>query len=204
MIENGSFLFVPFACGIEHETVGTADACAQILEHLPVIDFLEEPAEVVVIAVWIDHRIDEPEFAPTDKSRIITIVIHAAVVLILWAGKDEIIVAEVAVCRMKHLCQRVHSAFERLATIAQGITFEHDGCPLIVITESDMACVFIERVGLYGEKRRVSDREAQIRVLVCLHLSSIQALFKHVSICPFRGERPDEVDACQDYKDCDK
>ena len=103
MIENGSFLFVPFACGIEHETVGTADACAQILEHLPVIDFLEEPAEVVVIAVWIDHRIDEPEFAPTDKSRIITIVIHAAVVLILWAGKDEIIVAEVAVCRMKHL-----------------------------------------------------------------------------------------------------
>ena len=71
-------------------------------------------------------------------------------------------------------------------------------------TESDVACVFIERVGLYGEKRRVSNRETQIRVLVCLHLSSIQALPKHVSICPFRGERPDEVDACQDYKDCDK
>ena len=66
MIENGSFLFVTFACGIKHETVGTADTCALILEHLPVVDFLEEPAEVVVIAVWINHRIDKPKFAPTD------------------------------------------------------------------------------------------------------------------------------------------
>lgn len=66
IIENGSFLFVTFACGIKHETVGTADVCAQILEHLPVIDFLEESVEVIVIAVWIDHRIDEPEFAPID------------------------------------------------------------------------------------------------------------------------------------------
>ena len=66
MIENDSFLFVTFTCGIKHETVGTADACALILEHLPVIDFLEESAEVIVIAVWINHRIDKPKFAPTD------------------------------------------------------------------------------------------------------------------------------------------
>ena len=176
MIENGSFLFMTFTCGIKHETVGTADTCALILEHLPVVDFLEESAEVIVIAVWIK----------------------------LWAREDEVIAAEFAVCRMKHLCKRVHPAFERLAIVAQGITFEHDSCSLVIITESDVACVFIERVGLYGEKRRVSNREAQIRVLVCLQLSSIQALFKNVSICPFRGERPDEVEACQDYKDCDK
>ena len=204
MIENGSFLFVTFTCGIKHETVGTADTCELILEHLPVVDFLEESAEVIVIAVWINHCIDKPEFAPTDKSRIITIVIHTAVVLILWPREDEVIVAEFAVCRMKHQCQRVHPAFERLVIVAQGITFEHDSCPLVIITESDMACVFIERVRLYGEKRRVSDREAQIWVLVCQHLSSIQALPKHVSICPFCGERPDEVDVCQDYKGYDK
>ena len=66
MIENGSFLFMTFACGIKHETVGTADTCALILEHLPVVDFLEESAEVIVIAVWINHRIDKPKFAPTD------------------------------------------------------------------------------------------------------------------------------------------
>ena len=66
MIENGSFLFVTFTCGIKHETVGTADTCALILEHLPVVDFLEESAEVIVIVVWINHRIDKPKFAPTD------------------------------------------------------------------------------------------------------------------------------------------
>ena len=132
------------------------------------------------------------------------VFVDKTTVFVLRAREDEVIAAEFVVCRIKHLCKRVHPAFERLAIVAQGITFEHDGCPLVIITESDMACVIIERVGLHGEKRRVSDREAQIRVLVCLHLSSIQALPKHVSICPFRGERSDEVDACQDYKDCDK
>ena len=53
-------------CGIKHETVGTADACVLILIHLPFVDFLEKSAEVIVIAVWINHRIDKPKFAPTD------------------------------------------------------------------------------------------------------------------------------------------
>ena len=60
VIENCPFLFVNFARGIEHEFVGTADASVLILEYLPVVDFLEEPAEVVVITVWINHRIDKP------------------------------------------------------------------------------------------------------------------------------------------------
>ena len=46
MIENCSFLFVTFACGIEHETVDTIDACVLILIHLPVVDFLEKAGEV--------------------------------------------------------------------------------------------------------------------------------------------------------------
>ena len=66
MVKNGSFLFMTFTCGIKHETVGTADTCVLILIHLPVVYFLEESVEVIVIAVWISHRIDKPKFAPTD------------------------------------------------------------------------------------------------------------------------------------------
>lgn len=104
IIENRSFLFVTFLYGVEHEAVGTADAYALILEHLPFVDFPEEPAEVVVIAVWKNHRIDKPEFTPIDKTRIIAIVIHATAIFILWAREDEIVTAKFAICRMKNLC----------------------------------------------------------------------------------------------------
>ena len=105
MIENCSFLFVTFACGIEHETVGTADACALIPKHLPVVDFLEETGENIFIIVWIDHRIDEPKFVIGHDLGVITIAVDAAALFTLRTGEDEVIAAELAVCRLKHLCQ---------------------------------------------------------------------------------------------------
>ena len=142
-IINGSFLFVTFAYGIEYETVGTADAYALILEHLPFVDFLEEPTEVVPITIRINHCIDKPEFASTNESRIIAIVIYAAIVLILRTREDEVITAKLTICGIQYFCQRVHATFKRLAIVVQDITFEHDIYPLVVITDTDIALVFV-------------------------------------------------------------
>ena len=76
-IVNRSFLFVTFVYGVEYEAVGTADAYALILEHLPFVDFPEEPAEVVVVTIRVNHCIDKHEFTTIEKSRIIAVIINA-------------------------------------------------------------------------------------------------------------------------------
>ena len=51
--------------------------------------------------------------------------------------------------------------------------------------------------------RIIGEKAYFCQLLVVLTLFVLSLLFL-ISICPFCGERPDEVDACQDNKECDK
>ena len=72
---------------------------------LPVVYLFEETSKDVFIIVGIDHRIDEPEFVIGHDLLVITIALDATAIFTLWAREDEVIAAEFAVCRLKHLCQ---------------------------------------------------------------------------------------------------
>ena len=76
---------------------------------LPVVYLFEETGKDVFIIVGIDHRIDKPEFVIDHNLGVITIAVDATAIFTLWTGEDEVIAAESAVCRLKHLCQLVHT-----------------------------------------------------------------------------------------------
>ena len=72
---------------------------------LPVVYLFEETGKDVFIIVGIDHRIDKPEFVIGRDLRVITVAVDKTTVLVLRARENEVIAAESAVCRLKHLCQ---------------------------------------------------------------------------------------------------
>ena len=72
---------------------------------LPVVYLFEETSKDVFIIVGIDHRLDEPKFVIDHDLGVITIAVDATAIFTLWAGENEVIAAEFAVCRLKHLCQ---------------------------------------------------------------------------------------------------
>ena len=77
--------------------------------YLPIVYFFEQAGEDVLVVVGIDHGVDEPEFVIGHDLRVIAVVFDKTAVFVLRTREDEVIAAEVAVCGMKHLCQRVHT-----------------------------------------------------------------------------------------------